>query len=85
KGHHFGEILKAQARGTAQSLREQQVPVIELLMEDLSDYSMGWNLMFWELLVATLGSVLRIDTFNQPGVEIGKRISKSFLVGSKDP
>ena len=79
KRHNFGSILQAQALGTAESLREQGVPVLNLMMKDLSAHSIGWTLMYCELVIATLGAYMRINPYDQPGVEAGKLNSKRRL------
>jgi len=35
--------------------------------------------MFWQLVVAGLGEMLNINAFDQPGVELGKRLAKQIL------
>lgn len=79
KGQSLGKLLCAEARSTADALRSQGVHVLELQIEDLSPRSMGALLMMWELVVAGLGSSLGIDAFNQPGVELGKRLALKIL------
>lgn len=75
----FGSILKAQAQGTAAALRSQGISVMELELSGIDEFSAGAGLMFWQLVVAVLGRTLDIDPFNQPGVELGKKISKEIL------
>lgn len=75
----MGDLLKAQSQGTAKALRENGISTIEIELEDYSPESLGYFLMFSEMLVAGLGEVLDIDAFNQPGVELGKRLARKIL------
>lgn len=78
-GKDLGEILNIEARATAEALRRQGVAVLELELQDLSARSLGACLMVWMLVVATLGEVIDINAFDQPGVELGKRLAKAIL------
>jgi glucose-6-phosphate isomerase len=78
-GHTMGELIAAQAEGTKNALNHQSVSTITLLVQDLSPRSLGYQMMFWQLVVASLGEMLDIDAFNQPGVELGKRLAREIL------
>lgn len=75
----MGDLLKAQAQGTERALKENGVSTIELELADHSPEALGYFLMFSELLVAGLGEALDINAFNQPGVELGKRLARKIL------
>ena len=53
------------------------VDLIEI--DELDEYSVGFLLYYYELLTSFTGSMLGINTYNQPGVEIGKLILKTTL------
>jgi glucose-6-phosphate isomerase len=36
-------------------------------------------MMTWMLVVGTLGEMLELNAYNQPGVELGKRLAKQIL------
>lgn len=78
-GKTLGEILNIEARATAEALRHQGVSVLEIELQDLSPRTIGAILMTWMLVVATLGEALDINAFDQPGVELGKRLAKGIL------
>ena len=79
EGKNMGEILQAQALGTAEALRKQHLSVLELEVDNLGPECAGFVLMFWQMAVALLGRTLDIDPFNQPGVELGKQLAKGIL------
>jgi glucose-6-phosphate isomerase len=46
--------------------------------------SLGELIMFFEAATSFAGSLLRIDPFNQPGVELGKRYAHGLLGRDKE-
>ncbi len=52
-------------------------PVIRLAMNDA--YDLGEQFYLWEVAIATAGSVLRIDAFDQPNVQESKDNTKALL------
>jgi glucose-6-phosphate isomerase len=46
---------------------------------DLSPETLGETFMFWQLVVAGLGECIDINAFDQPGVELGKKLAKDSL------
>lgn len=77
--HSMGQLIKAQVEGTRQALNHQKVSTMQLSIRDLSCHSFGYQMMFWQLVVATLGECLDINAFDQPGVELGKRLAREIL------
>ena len=56
---------------------------MKISVSEVSEYVLGEIFMFLELSVAFLGELYEIDTFNQPGVERSKIITKEILSISK--
>lgn len=78
-GKTLSQILNIEAQATAEALRRQGVSVLEIELQDLSAKTLGAVLMTWMLVVASLGEALDINAFDQPGVELGKRLAKGIL------
>lgn len=78
-GHSMGELLAAEAMATQRGLKENSVSTMSIESDLLTPQSLGYNFMFWELVVAGLGQYLDINAFNQPGVELGKRLARELL------
>ncbi len=55
-----------------------------LIAEQLTPHTMGALLAFYENLVMFQGFIWNINSFDQPGVELGKKLTKQLLDG-KDP
>lgn len=75
----MGELLKAEAVSTQEALSQNGISTMTLLTKVLDEKSLGFLFMFWQLVVAGLGESLNIDAFDQPGVELGKRLAKEKL------
>lgn len=80
QGHRLGHILNVEARATQEGLRQAGVSVAEMELDALTPFTVGYLFMFWQLVVGGLGDVLGIDAFNQPGVELAKRLARENLV-----
>lgn len=78
-GRPLGALLQAEAEAIQQALSEVGVPNLSLKVEDLRAANIGYLFMFFQLLVIAIGEAHGIDTFNQPGVELGKIKTKEIL------
>ncbi len=78
-GHGIGDLLRVECESTIEAVRRSGVKAAELSLPALDEATMSSLFMIWELVVASLGEVLDIDAFNQPGVELGKVIAKERL------
>ena len=71
-GKSHNQLIEAERQGTEYALykAERMCQVIEL--PEVSAYTIGQLLYFFELMTAYAGALLNINTFNQPGVEESK-------------
>lgn len=79
QGRTMGELLRAEALATQEALVQNGVSTMTLKTKVLDEQTLGFLFMFWELVVAGLGEYMKIDAFDQPGVELGKRLAKEKL------
>lgn len=79
KGHSFAEILQAEYESTAYALAGEGRPSCTLEMEKLDTYHVGQLLQTLELAVSYAGLMLKVNTYDQPGVEIGKEYMYGLL------
>lgn len=77
----LGELLKAEAQATQMGLSQKKVSNLTMMVPSMNEKVLGFLFMYFELVVATIGERLDINTFNQPGVELGKIIAKDLLSG----
>ncbi len=80
----FNSLIQAEFEGTRQSLTESLRPSITLTIHQTDESSLGALFMFFELYTAFLGEMLNINTFDQPGVERSKVLTKEILSKSKN-
>jgi len=81
----FKELINLQADATIASVKEYQkdIPIDLIEIEEISEFEIGKLLFYYELLTSLVGKFLRIDTYDQPGVEGGKIILKEMLKSKK--
>lgn len=74
--HSFTELINAQCDATMQSIIDQNIPVDTIEIEKLDEKNAGYMIFYYELLTSLVGNLLRVNTYDQPGVELGKVILK---------
>ena len=81
-GHSFGDILNAELTATQRVLKDQGRPVYELALSGLTPECLGALFAFYMDYVTATAVALRINPYDQPGVEYGKKILPSILTGA---
>ncbi|WP_456479392.1 glucose-6-phosphate isomerase [Nautilia sp.] len=76
-GYTFNELINAQCDATRESVIRSGLDVDEIVLESLNEENVGKLMVYYELLTSAVGALFEIDTYNQPGVELGKRILKT--------
>lgn len=79
QGRTMGELLRAEALATQEALAQSNISTMTFKTKVLDEQTLGYLFMFWELVVAGLGEYMEIDAFDQPGVELGKRLAREKL------
>ena len=62
---------------TEQALSAAGFPLIKLVLDDL--YDLGALFFLWEMATAITGYCIRIQPFDQPNVEMAKRLARGFI------
>lgn len=75
----LGTLMKAEFEGTLAALSENKRHVVHMKIPTLNEESMGQLILFSECLTALVGRMIKIDPFNQPGVEAGKKYAYAWL------
>jgi glucose-6-phosphate isomerase len=83
-GHPLSDTVNAELRGVAAGLRESGRPTSEFILDKLNARSLGALLMGLEISTSLAGRMLRINPFDQPGVELGKRYAHGILGREKE-
>ncbi len=64
---------------TARAHRDGGVPNLSIILKNLSPYSMGVLIYFFEIACAASGLMLGVNPFDQPGVEAYKKVMFQLL------
>lgn len=79
EGEQLSEIFAAELEGTRRALREAGRPTSTWRFEQITPQSVGAFLFGWQMITAVAGEILNINAFDQPGVELGKKIAHGLL------
>lgn len=74
-GHGLGELLRAEYEATSAALAQMGRMSCTLRLPDLSPASLGEAIMFLQLATGYAGVWYGVDPFDQPGVELGKKLT----------
>jgi glucose-6-phosphate isomerase len=78
-GHSLGELLRAEYEATATALAKSGRMSCTLRFPDLSARTLGEAIMFFQLATGFAGAWYGIDPLDQPGVELGKRLTYAAM------
>lgn len=73
-GNSFNKLINAQCDATMQSLIDSNVPTDKISLSRVDEKNIGAIIIYFELLTSLVGSMLNVNTYDQPGVELGKQI-----------
>ena len=78
-GHSLAELLDAEWRATAEALRQRERPnaTIEIGRPDAE--VLGAMVMLFQMATVYAGALYGVDPLDQPGVELGKRLTYGLL------
>ncbi|HOW28881.1 MAG TPA: glucose-6-phosphate isomerase, partial [Elusimicrobiota bacterium] len=80
-GHTLGNVLKAEGLATRAALTEYGRPNLSFWFPEVSAYTLGQIFFLLEMSTALMGELFDINAFDQPAVELGKKLTKSLLSG----
>jgi glucose-6-phosphate isomerase len=83
KGKYVDEILKREMYAIREILTEKSIPNITIDMEELTPYSLGQLIMLYEIATAFAGYLYKVNPFDQPAVEEGKKTIYKYLKEDK--
>lgn len=75
-GESLGSLLKAEQIATEQAVRDAGQLTWKITLPDISSHSIGQFIALWQNTVAIAGRLLEINPYNQPGVELGKKLTR---------
>ncbi len=78
-GHTLGGLLDAERRATAAALAEQGRMNMTLTLPRLDEHALGQLLFMLEVATIYAGGLYDVDPLDQPGVELGKRLTYGLM------
>lgn len=79
KGHTLNELINAERKATEFALKKANRMNFTIYLPSVNEQTVGELLMYFMYQTAFAGAMLNIDTFNQPGVEEGKKATFAML------
>jgi glucose-6-phosphate isomerase len=77
------QVVRAQQSATCTTLLNQNATILDIEIKELSERCLGSLFYFFELLTVATGASLSVDPFDQPGVEVGKKLTLEILTREK--
>ena len=78
-GHSLAELISIEHRATAGALAKRGRPNMTIHVNRVNEETVGELMIFFEIATAYAGQLYGVDTFNQPGVELGKQFAYALL------
>jgi glucose-6-phosphate isomerase len=81
EGRTMGDLLDVSWRATAETLARRGRPVRLMTLPTLNERALGALFMHFELETVIAAALFDVEPFDQPAVEDGKRLARSYLKG----
>jgi len=73
------EVLQAEQEATTQAVSDAAQPTWTLTLSEVDAHSIGQFFALWEITTAIAGGLLKVNPYNQPGVELGKVLAAGMF------
>ncbi|MRI82950.1 MAG: glucose-6-phosphate isomerase [Nitratiruptor sp.] len=80
-GHSLAQLLNAECDATKRALELAGVPNDLIELQSLDEESIGELIFYFQLLTSATALALGINAYDQPGVELGKRVLRQLFSG----
>jgi glucose-6-phosphate isomerase len=80
----LNQLMEAEIQGTLKALSDKKKQVIYIELDELSEKSLAELILWLEALTVRVAQLIKVDPFNQPGVEAGKIYAYQFLDNLKN-
>jgi len=77
-GKSFNELINLQADSTYEAIiNKRDIPCDKITISEIDEINIAKLMYRFLLLTSSVGSFIQVNTYNQPGVELGKKILKN--------
>jgi glucose-6-phosphate isomerase len=80
-GRSIGDVVQAEQEAVVKALGEAQRPVRTVDLPRLDERALGALMMHFIIETILAADLLSVDPFDQPAVEVGKRLTREYLAG----
>jgi glucose-6-phosphate isomerase len=81
RGSSMNKLMAAELQGTIDALKISQRPVSRIILPRVNAHTVAQVLYMLEVETAMAGRLYNVQTFDQPGVEEGKKIARKLMGG----
>lgn len=74
-GHTLEELINTEQLSTEIALTASKKPNLKIIIPKIDAYTLGQLFQFLQIVTSMTGLLYGINPFNQPGVELGKRLT----------
>jgi glucose-6-phosphate isomerase len=78
-GRSLAELIQAEATATAAALAQEGRPSLALRLPAIDEHVLGQVLFLLEAATVAAGGLLKVDPLDQPGVELGKKLTYGLM------
>ncbi len=78
-GQTINKLLLTEEKATALALAQNDRPNLTITVPEINEFTVGQLIYLFELATAYMGELLQINTFDQPGVELGKVLTYALM------
>ncbi|MDP4008703.1 MAG: glucose-6-phosphate isomerase [Candidatus Peregrinibacteria bacterium] len=83
KGITFENLINTELHATQDAVTKYEKANVTFKLDKIDAYNLGALFLIFEGATAFLGEFYGIDAFNQPGVELGKVLTRQYLIEKK--
>lgn len=74
-----GQLVHAQTQAIGDAFAEHKRPLRLIDVEKVDEWTLGWLMMHFILETILTADLFGVDPFDQPAVELGKRLTRDYL------
>lgn len=74
-GHTLEELINTEQLATEMALKMNKKPNMKIIIPKINSFTIGQLFQFLQITTAMAGLLYGVNPFNQPGVELGKRLT----------
>ncbi|RAO99145.1 glucose-6-phosphate isomerase [Petrotoga sp. 9PW.55.5.1] len=78
-GHELSTLLNTELEGTEYALIENNRPNLKVIFPEINPFNIGQFIFAYEFQTAVMGNLLEINPYDQPGVELGKKVTYALM------